>query len=240
MDVEGTSDIFIKSYIDHKKKFQTDTHYRCMNGNASFNYRILFDIKAPRKDTVLVLRAYDRDLFTSNDYICEWTIDLKEAFDFVCLSQQTVHVTDKYYESCPEKDPLRDKKFEFLKDGSNTFWVSTESKDGKTCRIRLDLKLMTQEQALEVPVGEARNEPNLDPMLPPPIGRMILTMNPLKMLVSFFNFNLLQSQLVSQEFLLKIYLALLCGICCALGIMMLPMMASNFLSTFIVWMFTGN
>ena len=86
---------------------------------------------------------------------------------------------------------MRDKKFEFLKDGSNTFWVSTESKDGKTCRIRLDLKLMTQEQALEVPVGEARNEPNLDPMLPPPIGRMILTMNPLKMLVSFFNFNLL-------------------------------------------------
>ena len=58
-----------------------------MNGNASFNYRILFDIKAPRKDTVLVLQAYDRDLFTSNDYICEWTIDLKEAFDFVCLSQ---------------------------------------------------------------------------------------------------------------------------------------------------------
>jgi hypothetical protein len=51
---------------------------------------------------------------------------------------------------------------------------------------------MTQEQALEVPVGEARNEPNLDPMLPPPIGRMKLTMNPFKMLVSIFNFNLLE------------------------------------------------
>jgi hypothetical protein len=43
---------------------------------------------------------------------------------------------------------------------------------------------MTQEQASEVPVGEARNEPNLDPMLPPPIGRIVFTMNPIKMLVS--------------------------------------------------------
>ena len=47
-DVEGTSDVFIKAYIDDKDKKTTDTHYRCMNGDASFNYRLLFDVKAPR------------------------------------------------------------------------------------------------------------------------------------------------------------------------------------------------
>lgn len=44
MDFEGTSDIFIKAYINYKDQYQTDTHYRCMNGKGSFNYRMLFDI----------------------------------------------------------------------------------------------------------------------------------------------------------------------------------------------------
>lgn len=96
-DIEGTSDVFIKSYIDHKGVQQTDTHYRCMNGEASFNYRILFDIKAPRKDATLVLQAWDRDLFTKNDYICEWTLNLKKVLELVQLSQQDIHVNKQFY-----------------------------------------------------------------------------------------------------------------------------------------------
>lgn len=43
-DMEGTSDVFIKAYIDDDDKRSTDTHYRCQNGEASFNYRILYDL----------------------------------------------------------------------------------------------------------------------------------------------------------------------------------------------------
>lgn len=48
-DIEGTSDVFMKVYIDDEDKKNTDTHYRCQNGEASFNYRLLFNVKAPRK-----------------------------------------------------------------------------------------------------------------------------------------------------------------------------------------------
>jgi hypothetical protein len=47
-----------------------------MDGCASFNYRLIFDVKAPRKDYLLVIQAWDFDLFKSNDYLEEWTIDL--------------------------------------------------------------------------------------------------------------------------------------------------------------------
>jgi hypothetical protein len=54
-DVEGTSDVFIKAFIDDKDKKETDTHFRCQNGKASFNYRLLFDAKAPRQNYNLTL-----------------------------------------------------------------------------------------------------------------------------------------------------------------------------------------
>lgn len=87
-DAEGTSDVFIKAYINDDDKKTTDTHYRCKNGEASFNYRILFNIKAPdpKGSYLLVLQAWDFDLFTKNDYICEWTLDLKPLFDSIRLS----------------------------------------------------------------------------------------------------------------------------------------------------------
>ena len=86
-DVEGTSDVFIKAYIDDDDKKMTDTHYRCMNGDASFNYRLLFDIKGPRpQGTMLVIQAWDFDIFKSNDFICEWTLDLKTIFENVAMT----------------------------------------------------------------------------------------------------------------------------------------------------------
>lgn len=87
-DIEGTSDVFMKVYIDDEDKKNTDTHYRCQNGEASFNYRLLFNVKAPRKkdEYQLVLQAWDFDLFKSNDYICEWVLDLKELVKNVRLT----------------------------------------------------------------------------------------------------------------------------------------------------------
>lgn len=49
-DWEGTSDVFIRCFFDTKNAKETDTHYRCQDGKASFNYRLLFDTKAPADD----------------------------------------------------------------------------------------------------------------------------------------------------------------------------------------------
>lgn len=51
MDDEGTSDVFIRSFFDSRKDaLETDTHYRCQTGAASFNYRLNYKIEYPRKD----------------------------------------------------------------------------------------------------------------------------------------------------------------------------------------------
>ena len=86
MDIEGTSDVFIKAHIDDNDNGETDTHFRCSDGSASFNYRILFDLKAPRQNTTLTIQTWDRDLFASNDFIGEIQLPLKHMFEDCILS----------------------------------------------------------------------------------------------------------------------------------------------------------
>jgi hypothetical protein len=51
MDTEGTSDAFFRCFFDSKDEVkETDTHFRCSDGKASFNYRLIFKIKNNRKD----------------------------------------------------------------------------------------------------------------------------------------------------------------------------------------------
>ena len=53
-DAEGVSDIYCRAFFDSKEEAkETDTHYRCDNGKANFNYRLLFGLKHPRNDYTL-------------------------------------------------------------------------------------------------------------------------------------------------------------------------------------------
>lgn len=47
-DVEGTTDAFIRAFIDRSEVQETDTHYRCTNGEPNFNYRLKFNVKTPQ------------------------------------------------------------------------------------------------------------------------------------------------------------------------------------------------
>lgn len=97
MDVEGTSDVFIRAFFDSNSALETDTHYRCQSGNASFNYRLLFREKYPRNNYRLTIQAYDRDFFKANDLIGSGYIDLRQAFEDIRLTKRPLQLSEKYY-----------------------------------------------------------------------------------------------------------------------------------------------
>lgn len=110
----------------------------------------------------------------------------------------------------------------FDKDDSRKFWVKLVSKDEKgqkviNGRLKLSIDILSKKDADLNPVGEAQSEPNCNPFLPKPFGRIEFSMNPLKML----------SQLVGPELRRKLYMYCCLAVCCALCIMMLPMIMSN-------------
>lgn len=87
-DAEGCSDVFFKGYFDEKHPKQTDTHYRCFDGNCEFNYRLKFPYKVSDDRTkTFTLKCYDRDLLKSNDFIGEVQFDLTEVINDTCITK---------------------------------------------------------------------------------------------------------------------------------------------------------
>lgn len=92
-DAEGTSDVFIKTFIADDDKQETDTHYRNTNGKPSFNYRILFNVETPlTKACKLTMQAWDRDLLKSNDLICQWQLDITSIIRDSKITNSLIHV----------------------------------------------------------------------------------------------------------------------------------------------------
>ena len=103
----------------------------------------------------------------------------------------------------------------------STFWLPMNSKNDKgqmenNGYVRIQMDIVPAHYAEKNKVGSAREEPNANPFLPPPIGRISFSLNPCKM------FN----QLVGPAMRRKIYcygsLILCLVICVALAIYIIP------------------
>ena len=111
---------------------------------------------------------------------------------------------------------------EFRDDGTFKLSVTRIDEYGYETQVavRLDLRVFPGDLAEKNKVGTDRSEPNINPYLPPPVGRISLSWNPFTML----------SQLVSPEVLGKL-VGIICVVgCCVLFIMMIPMIVSNAIS----------
>ena len=95
-------------------------------------------------------------------------------------------LTQDYYDEFlkPEK---KMSGLTFDSEDSRKFWVDMVSKDEKGSRVvngrlKISIDVVPKEIAVLNPVGEAQSEPNCNPFLPKPFGRIEFSLNPLKML----------------------------------------------------------
>ncbi|XP_050712149.1 myoferlin-like isoform X3 [Eriocheir sinensis] len=96
---EKMSDVYVKGWLQGTNNVQkTDTHYRCMDGEANFNWRFVFPLEMleaeqvmlveykehpwslsstqQRRPPQLTLQLWDNDLILRDDYLSEMTLDL--------------------------------------------------------------------------------------------------------------------------------------------------------------------
>ncbi len=185
LDIEDTSDIYVMAYIDGENKAQTDVHYRCSTGCGSFNWRMLIPIELPRDKYDLTIQVFDNDILSKDDYICGGRLNLYELLNDVNVLDLPLKLSSDYYSSLPvEKQKLSN--IEFVAKGEDPegvkFWVQLEKQNKKGGRVLCSLEVVPQWYADMHPVGKGRDEPNMNPFLPPPVGRFKFSLNPFKTL----------------------------------------------------------
>ena len=204
MDVEDTSDIYITAYVDQKDKQSTDVHYRCQTGVGSFNWRIVLQLDVPRVNNILTLHAYDKDIFSKDDFISKAEIDLTDIIKIPKDLDVPITFCKDYVDSVPQEEKTKYKGIEFLTGGDdeekNKFWVDCYANNEKSGgRILCSLEILPMWKAELTKVGLGRKDPNVSPYLPPPVGRFQWSLNPFKLL----------NQCVGPRFRKKLY----CGVC---------------------------
>ena len=204
-DVEDTSDIYVTAYVDQKKKQSTDTHFRCMTGNASFNWRVVLQLEVPSVNNRLTLHAYDKDIFSKDDFLGGAEIDLTELIKIPKDLDVPISLSKDYVDSLPDGHAIYEEQggIEFCTDAEdkdlNKFWIQCYYQNGKSGRILCSLELLPLWKAELNKVGKGRKEPNVSPYLPPPVGRFQWSLNPFTLL----------NQCVGPRFRKKLY----CGCC---------------------------
>ena len=217
-DDEGTSDVFITAYFDPKQKQSTDVHYRCQNGTASFNWRMIFKLDLPNIYNKLVIHAYDKDIFSKDDYITGAELDIINMVNITKNLDVPVVFNKDYVKDVSDFEKEKYKSVEFLSkldDPDQTkFWLQCYRNNTKSGRILLSLEFMPMWKAEKCVVGKGRSDPNINPFLPPPVGRFEWSFNPFKLI----------RQCVGPKVRKKLYITL-CIICCAIYLVcLLPYM----------------
>ena len=230
MDVEGTSDIYVIGYIEQKEMQKTDIHFRCQTGIASFNWRMLLPLRIPAQKPVLTLQVYDKDIFSSDDYMCGATIDLKNIINIPKFLEMPIGLTRDYYHdlTIEEKKPLGEIQFLSPEDDEDgiKFWVQcykgkkeAAGQGEKSGRVMCSLEILPKKNADLDIVGKGRDDPNVNPYLPPPVGRLQFTLNPFKMM----------NQCIGPKFRRKCYCYILCCLLVAYLVFALPTIFSGIL-----------
>jgi len=93
-------------------------------------------------------------------------------------------LSKQYYNAFLKKKMPAGVSLEFRDDDS---FILTTYKDGKDIKLRIDLRIVPIALVKAKPVGPGRENPNMEPYLPPPIGRIQFSLNPCKMLVSIIS-----------------------------------------------------
>ena len=194
MDIEDTSDLYVISYFNQNEIHKTDTHFRCQTGAGSFNWRMLIPLKLPVQKPLLTLQVYDKDLFASDDYISGSKINLKHLLTIPKYLGLPIKFTRDYYNDIKTNEEKRSYgEIEFMDDKDDEdgikFWVQcykgkkeVAGEGVKGGRVLCSLEILPKTLADAEPLGKGRDEPNMNPYLPPPVGRLEFTLNPCKMI----------------------------------------------------------
>ena len=186
---ESMSDIYVKGWIQGQDETQkTDVHYRSLDGEGNFNWRLVYPFEYIPQEKVIVVRkkehfwsldkterripprltlqVWDNDLFNPDDFIGTLDINL----DRIPEGARDADRCDLHQLDPSKADKAKDL---FKAKRMRGWWPFYSDSDGIENRylagkVEMELEIVTEEEEQLRPAGQGREEPNMNPNLPEP------------------------------------------------------------------------
>lgn len=159
---------------------QTDTHWRCSNGCPNWNWRMLFkdySIHDVEQLHTLRIQLFDKDIFTTDEMVGEISLDFSGVAKFAF--QENIRQGAKVMYN-PDTGEAEMKRIKWTSEKSQTMMnLNMYNKNNKgeneyRGTIYVSFEIVPTHIAELNQLGQGRDEPNRDPVLPEPAGRLSL------------------------------------------------------------------
>ncbi|XP_063076869.1 myoferlin-like isoform X1 [Engraulis encrasicolus] len=191
---ERMSDIYVKGWMPgmEEDKQKTDVHYRSLDGDGNFNWRLVFpfdylpaeqlclvskkehfwsldhtEFRIPPK---LIVQIWDNDKFSLDDYLGSIELDLRHLIAPTKMPHKcNVDMLSKEGDIPHQKWDAS--KSLFNQKAVRGWWPCVVEKDGQkelAGKVELSLEIVAEQEADERPAGKGRDEPNMHPKLDAP------------------------------------------------------------------------
>lgn len=96
-DIDGSNDLYVVANLN-KIKQKTDTHYRSLNGEGSFNWRILWreklPLKIPKEEQSIIIQVWDKDFGKADDFLGEYWLNIFEMLRKIEETESVDRIND--------------------------------------------------------------------------------------------------------------------------------------------------
>ncbi|XP_068440047.1 myoferlin-like isoform X2 [Clinocottus analis] len=191
---ERMSDIYVKGWMPgmEENKQKTDVHYRSLDGDGNFNWRLVFDFEyLPAEQLCLVskkeqfwsldktefrippkfiVQIWDNDKFSLDDYLGTLELDLRNLVAPAKTPEKcSLKMMEDLEIGAPQK-PEQAKSL-FAQKSVRGWWPCSIEQDGQKVlggKVEMTLEIVGEAEADEKPAGKGRDDPNMNPKLDPP------------------------------------------------------------------------
>ncbi|XP_011601595.2 myoferlin isoform X1 [Takifugu rubripes] len=191
---ENMSDIYVKGWMPgmEEQKQKTDVHYRSLDGDGNFNWRLIYEFDylpaeqlcvVSRKDHFwnldktefrippkLMIQIWDNDKFSLDDYLGSVELDLLKLISPAKSPEKcSLKMLPGMPNSSSLKKPLPNSLFS--QKAVRGWWPCVNEQDGKHVlggKVEMTLEIVDEKEMQERPAGKGRDEPNMNPKLDQP------------------------------------------------------------------------
>ncbi|XP_060846305.1 fer-1-like protein 6 [Rhopalosiphum padi] len=167
---EKHSDIYIKGWLPGVEKQSTDVHYRSLNGEGLFNWRLKFSFPYNKTENIIVYRKknvfglhYEEQQFSPKLNLEIWDNDQLSPDSYIGSLTLNLRNMTRGAKSSWMHNSSRMSRINLFKVKKTSGWwpfISTENnKNTIVGKVNADIQIMTKEEADKLPAGFGRDGP---------------------------------------------------------------------------------